>query len=250
MKKTLVLLLSLFLMLSLPVFLVSCAKKDDSVKLGLGIYSASEGDSSASVIKNGKTTYAHTVAAVLLDREGKILKCKLDVAEVSLSYSADGKYVPESEYKTKGELGDAYNMKKGGAKLEWYEQRDAFCKTVEGKTLSDVKALVVGEGKGNDAVTSAGCTIVIDEFVRAIDKAVNNAKPVGVDTSSAITLSISTTASGKNASESEVGNASAKTVATLSVSGSEEKLSEEASFAVNFDAKGILKPDEEKMTKN
>ena len=117
-----------------------------------------------------------TVAAVSVDADGKIVACDLDTMQSKLAYTAEGKAVGNPEAKTKAEQGDAYNMVAyGGAKQEWYKQADAFEGVVAGKTLAEVKALVAEGNKGNDEVVNAGCTIMIQEFVGAIEKAYNAA---------------------------------------------------------------------------
>lgn len=139
--------------------------KSYTVKNGLYIKTVSQSDA---VETDGKCEIALTSAAVTFDDGGKIISCELDAADIEVSYTSDGKAVPMEKFATKRELGDSYGMKAAGAKAEWYEQADAFEKLVEGKTTDEIKALVADNGYGNDDVISAGCTISVEDFVRAI----------------------------------------------------------------------------------
>jgi len=178
MKKTLVLVMTLILAIS-AVF-VGCGEKEEekasNLKFGYGVYVSAPAVTDATADKEGSGKLDVTVAAVTLDADGKIVACALDTASNTVNFTADGKAVAKTEFKTKYEMGKDYNMVAyGGAKKEWFEQADAFEALVAGKTLDEVKALV-GEGnKGKDEVVNAGCTIMINEFVGAIEKAYNSA---------------------------------------------------------------------------
>ena len=155
------------------------AGKDEpkSLKFGMGFAAAYGTPVDADGDVNGSCKVSATVAAVLVDAEGKIVSATVDTMDVTAEWTAEGAAVPASEIKTKRELGDAYNMVAfGGATAEWYAQADNFCKFIVGKTASEVKALVAECNKGTADVMNAGCTIMINEFVAAIEKAVNNAK--------------------------------------------------------------------------
>ena len=175
MKKSFILFLCLILALS--AVLVGCGKKEDAaLKFGMGVYSSTPAVTDATADKEGSGKIDVTVAAVTVDANGKIVACALDTASNTVKFTADGKAVANTEFKTKYEMGKDYNMVAyGGAAKEWYEHADAFVALVAGKTLAEVKALVAAENKGNDEVVKAGCTIMIHEFVAAIEKAYNSA---------------------------------------------------------------------------
>ncbi len=149
-----------------------------TVKFGAAVYVSGVAATSATEDKAGQGTADVTGAAVLVDADGKIVACDLDTMQNKLSYDFEGKAIANAEFKTKRELGDAYNMVAyGGAVQEWYKQADAFEALIVGKTIAEVKALVIADtNKGTDEVINAGCTIMINEFVSAIEKAVANAK--------------------------------------------------------------------------
>lgn len=186
MKKFLTISLCLIMALSMLV-MAGCGEKadtqsgdkDDAVTLtfGSGVYISTPATTNATADKDGSGKVDVTVAAVTVDADGKIVACALDTASNTVAYTTDGKAVAADEFKTKYEMGKEYNMVAyGGAKKEWFQQADAFEAVVAGKTLAEVKALVADENKGNDEVIKAGCTIMIHEFVAAIEKAYNNAE--------------------------------------------------------------------------
>ena len=166
--------------LMLLATLAGCGAKAEELKFGMGI-SASYGEStSADGATDGKGEVVATVAAVLVDANGKIVKCEIDCTDNTVAYTSAGVAVA-GEFMTKYELGDNYYMAAYGADLngdgkvlEWYAQADAFESVCAGKTLDEVKALLVN-GYGTEEVATAGCTIAIADFVYAVEKAVANA---------------------------------------------------------------------------
>ena len=197
MKKLLT--LTLCILMAVSCVLVGCGKAEDdtntdtaaTVKFGAGVYTSAPTATDATEDKDGSGKLDVTVAAVTVDADGKIVACQLDTASNTVNFTADGKAVAATEFKTKYELGADYNMVAyGGATKEWFEQADAFEAVVAGKTLDEVKALVA-EGKGTDEVINAGCTITISDFVNAIEKAYN-AAAAEVDADAALKVSIAT----------------------------------------------------------
>lgn len=168
--------LILCIVLALSTVLVGCSSKPATLKFGFGVYTTAPAVTNATADKDGSGKLDITFAAVTVDADGKIVGCALDTASNSVAFTAEGKAVAANEFKTKYELGKDYNMVAyGGSTKEWYEQADAFETVVAGKTLDEVKGLVGEDKKGNDDVINAGCTIMINEFVGAIEKAYNAA---------------------------------------------------------------------------
>ena len=173
MKKLIALSLCVLMAVSV-LFIGGCSSS--AVKFGAGVYVGAPSAADATEDKDGSGKVDVTVAAVTVDKNGKIVSCDLDTASTTVTFTADGKAVAAEDLKTKRELGNDYNMVAyGGAAKEWFEQADAFESVVIGKTLDEVKALVVDGYKGNDDVVKAGCTIGISDFVGAVEKAYNAA---------------------------------------------------------------------------
>ncbi len=177
MKK--VLTIALVALLVLATF-VSCGKQDAAssgddtsaaaaYKLGMGVEVAYDQEQA------GSASFEATVAAVILDKDGKITACKIDCVAPEVKteegFLEDGAI--EKTFTSKYDLGDNYNMVAyGNAKAEWYAQADAFAKYCVGKTADEVSAIAMGEdGKPTDADLTAGCTIAVSDFVKAVAKA-------------------------------------------------------------------------------
>lgn len=150
-------------------------------KLGMGV--VVNMDSS----KTGNAQVDATAAAVILDKDNKIVSCRIDVAQNKMDIT-DGAVEAEKEFKTKMELGDDYNMAKygtpnveGGTVKEWYVQTKAFEEYVVGKTADEVKAIELKEANGHkiaadEALLSAGCTMQITDICAVVAEAVANAR--------------------------------------------------------------------------
>ncbi len=198
--------LTLCLLMVVPTLLVGCGSKADAtVKFGAGVYVSAPTATDATEDNDGSGKVDVTVAAVTVDAEGKIAACALDTASNTVKFTADGKAVANAEFKTKYEQGAGYNMVAyGGAAKEWFEQADAFEALVAGKTLAEVKALVADANKGNEEVINAGCTIMIHEFVAAIEKAYNAAAGE-VDAKATLKVNIATEQTCTDATEDKDG---------------------------------------------
>ena len=199
MKKIISFFLCALLILSMCA-MSACSGKAETLKLGLGVYTSTEDGTNANGEVKGKGQFTTTAAAVLLDADGKIVKCVIDTADFSAEYTSAGKYVAINDFKTKYELGDAYGMKAyGGAAKEWFEQVDALTSVATGKTLDEVKQLVTDKGYGNDDVVNAGCTITVSDFIYALEAAVKAATDSDATADSSLKLKITTSQSGKDA---------------------------------------------------
>jgi len=201
MKRILSIVLCVLMLLTSLVF-IGCEKEASNVKFGLGLYSTVAKATDADGESSGQGQTAITAAAVMLDENGKIVKCAIDTADNTVNYTSDGKAVATETFLTKYEQGDDYNMKLyGGAAKEWYEQVDAFCALVAGKTADEVKALVAEGNKGTEDVVNAGCTIMIADFVYALVDAIDNAAESNATSADAVKLGMFTEQSLNDATE-------------------------------------------------
>lgn len=249
MKKIVSLSLVVILLFSiLSMSACSDKKKNDMqpLKLGIGVKYYSDKPISAEGAQNGKGQLTTTVAAVLLDSEGKIVKCAIDTAEAVAEYTSDGKYLLGESFKTKYELGDSYGMKSiGGAAKEWYEQIDALTSLAVGKGIEEVRALVADGGKGSSDVIKAGCTIEVSDFVYALEEAIKNANTSDATKDSSLQIKISTAQSGKDATADTDGYNELKTTITVNALDKDSKTvatrsgSSEAKYT--FNNKGEVK---------
>ncbi len=203
MKKISSLLLVVLMIISVVVS-IYFIKADGTFKLGLGVYSAYKSATDVTDSANGVGSYVTTAAAVLLDEDGRVIKCEIDTAEVVGEFTAEGKFVSKTEFNTKGELKENYGMSKIG-KTEWYKQADAFEKQVVGKTAKDIASLMANDGRGNADVMAAGCTIYVTDFVKAVDAAISNAKTSESTADDILRLALITSLKGTDATDKAAG---------------------------------------------
>ncbi len=242
------------LMVAGVFFLVGCDKgpaEDDNaaaLKFGMGVVAAYGESKDASDEADGEGKVTVNMAAVLVDAEGKIVKCVLDCADNTAKFTAEGTAVEAGEFKTKYEMGDAYNMVAyGNAKAEWYAQADAFAGLTVGKTLDEVKALMAEDYKGTADVVNAGCTIYVSDFVKAIEAAYNNAADSKATADSTLKLGVVTSQSNKDASDEADGEIELATTVVAAALDAEGKVivasTDVASGKLAFDTKGAFTTD-------
>ena len=172
MKKFVAFLLLACMMLSLA----ACgASAGSEYKLGMGVNLST--DSS----KENNAQVDATVAAVVTDKDGKIVACRLDVAQSKMDVTG-GAVDAAKTFQTKMELGDDYGMVAyGNAIAEWYDQAKAFESYVVGKTAAEVEGIETvlnetGHNVATDEALLAGCTMDITAFKAAVVKACNDEK--------------------------------------------------------------------------
>lgn len=169
MKKIFAFVLAVCMILALA----ACgAPKTAEYKLGMGI------SLNMNSSKENNAQVDATVAAVVLDKDGKIVACKIDVAQNKMDVT-DGQVDTAKAFKTKVELKEDYGMTKASAiGLEWYQQAENFEKYVIGKTADEVAAIETRvDGSHTVAVDEAlyaTCSMSIADFMEAIVKACND----------------------------------------------------------------------------
>ena len=181
--------IAILLMAAALCFLVSCGDKEGDHRLSVGV-ALSEDIEGLSV--------TGTSAAVVTDREGRVLLCRLDSAEVSASYTDKG-IVGSAAEKTKAEAKEEYGMTdKGGAMSEWYKQAEYFEDYVKGKTIVEIEKIKTG-----DSDLKSGCTIDVTDFIRAISAAIRSDKKVSFtadgELSAGLSIILTSTDNGGNA---------------------------------------------------
>lgn len=251
MKKIIVLILTLAISI---VLLAGCGAgpaAGGTVKTGLGVVSSIADSADVTAEKDGLAQVDSTIAAVTVDKDGKIVKCEIDAAQTKINFSAEGKITTplDKVYETKQELGDAYDMKKASKiKKEWYEQADAFAAYVVGKTLTQVKGIAVEKGVPTASDLTASVTIHISDFTAAIEKAVNNAQDLGAKAGDKLGLGVVTTISkSTDATAEKEGLAQAYSMYTATTFAADGKITSSVIDAsqsdVNFSTEGKVTTD-------
>ena len=140
-------------------------------------FATSISNTDATEEKDGSVEVNATVVAAVTDAEGKVVVAKTDVAQTKVTFDLAGASTTDAtaELKTKGELGDAYNMAAFGKKhdgsegtvLEWYAQAAEFDKALVGKTAADFAAFADETGYATGDLATAGCTIGVSDMIKA-----------------------------------------------------------------------------------
>ena len=186
MKKIVAFLLLACMMLSLAACGASATAE---YKLGMGVSLST--DSS----KDNQAQVDATVATVVTDKDGKIVLCRLDVAQSKMDVTG-GAVEADKTFKTKMELGDDYGMVAyGNAIAEWYDQAKAFESYVVGKTAAEVEGIETvvndtGHNVATDEALLAGCTMDITAFKAAVVKACNDEKGASFKAGKDFTLGV------------------------------------------------------------
>lgn len=163
------------------------------IKTGLAIITSAKSSKDAGD-KDGVAQADSTAAAVMVDENGVIVKCVIDVVQTPVNFSKSGEVTtdPATEFISKNEIGDAYGMKKASPiGKEWNEQAEALSQYVIGKTVDEVKGITIDE-KGvitSEDLTSS-VTMKIGSMLDAVEKAVANAETLGASADDKLGLGI------------------------------------------------------------
>lgn len=119
------------------------------------------------------------MCAVTLDDEGRIVTVEFDAVQPKGTFDATGaagEY--DAEPQTKNELKEGYGMAKASPiGKEWYEQMDALEAWCVGRTVEEVITTPLNEkGAPTDADLVSGCTVHINDQLKALEKAAAAAK--------------------------------------------------------------------------
>ncbi len=145
-----------------------------------------------------------TVATVVLDKDGKIVACRIDAVQNKFTANLDEETFNFTELRTKMEKGAEYGMASNpyssdndgdGRILEWNEQAKAFEAWCVGKTVAQVEAMATKEANdhvisADEDLLSAGCTIQITDFKAAVVKACNDDQSVSFKSEGNFTLGV------------------------------------------------------------
>ena len=122
-------------------------------KLGMGVVVSTNSS------KTNNAQVDATVAAVVVDKDGKIVACRIDCAQSKMDVT-DGEVDTAKEFLSKVELKEDYNMVKfSDATLEWYQQAANFEQWAIGKTAEEILA--------EPTVLDGSHTVFVDEALHA-----------------------------------------------------------------------------------
>ncbi|MGM9642863.1 MAG: hypothetical protein ACI3XI_06605 [Eubacteriales bacterium] len=214
MKKILAIALCVVMVLAAVACTPTVTEKEYKLGMGIVVSTASS--------KTGTAQVDATVAAVVLDAEGKIVAARIDVAQNKMTVT-DGAVDTAKVFESKRELGDRYGMagkvdnNGDGVMLEWYEQVNALETYLVGKTVAEVEAMTTQEVNAHnistdEALLTAGCTMDIVAFRDAVVKACKDDQAMTFKTASDFTVGV---AVNTTAAESTAATADAEGVVKM-----------------------------------
>ncbi len=119
----------------------------------------------------------YTTFTAVVEDDGRVLACCLDVIEPKIAFDAAGTIGEIKFSGSKREVKEGYGMKDiSGIGKEWYEQAAAFADYVVGKTLDEASNIETRQDDSGHMVATdtdlyAGCTVGIDKWIAALEKA-------------------------------------------------------------------------------
>ena len=156
------------------------SKATEADALQIGAYSVQTGAKNAEGEANGANEADTTIAAAAVNKDGKVTALAIDAVAAVVKFDANGATTNQSgeEITTKGGAGANYGMAAYGSDLngdgvvkEWFEQADVFANACLNKNATEIAALAAENGYAAADVQTAGCTINVADFVKAVVKA-------------------------------------------------------------------------------
>lgn len=148
-------------------------------KLGLGVVTSCT-VAEATEEKAGSIQMYSDYAAIVNGEDGAIIAACLDAIQPKIDLALDGALTPVEDLRSKYTKQGDYGMT-GASPIgaEWFEQADAYCAYLVGKTADVIGAMELVENNGHMVSTDeellAGCTMSIPSYNEAVVKAAANA---------------------------------------------------------------------------
>ncbi len=137
-----------------------------------------------------KRSFVSTVAAVIVDTDGRIVKAKVDVMEINADLENNGGVVENP--KTRMEQGAEYNyLGETALQSPWCDQLAAVEEFAQGKTAKEFSdSFDYFSGITYDEELLTKCDIDVGCEVKAIAQAANDARALGADDKNELKLAI------------------------------------------------------------
>jgi hypothetical protein len=198
MKKTIIFALIAIMLLSLAACAgTATTAGDQSVKTGLGVVFSNSNSTDPADGKDGVIDSQAYAAAVIVDKDGKVVKCVIDAMQSRFTFTTASEITTAADtvFKSKNELGNDYGMKGSSSiQKEWFEQAAAFAAYSVGKTADQIKNIAVTNGVASDADLKSSVTVHIAPFQNAVLKAIANAADMGAKATDKLGIGIEGTA--------------------------------------------------------
>lgn len=146
-------------------------QEEGALKTGLGTFTTVDRSFGATEDENGMGEANASVAAVLVDKQGIVICCKVDCTDTQVLFSKNGVI--------RSDASAAY-LSLWEESSDWREQADTFASYCEGKTLEEIRKISVDEDGRFEEKTLAGLKdLNATGLVRAVTDAVENAEYLG-----------------------------------------------------------------------
>jgi hypothetical protein len=202
MKKLLSLLVALVLLSAMGGIITVAAAEEASVKTGFAVVSGFSGTKDATADANGVVQIYPMYAGVLVDTDGKIVKCVVDSYQAKVTFDATGKITSDltAAIESKDQKGFAYGMKaSSGLGKEWFEEAAACADYCVGKTAAEVAAIALDDsGHATDADILASATITVSPIIKAIVAACESAQDLGAKATDTLGVAVEVDLAGKS----------------------------------------------------
>lgn len=154
-----------------------------SVKTGLATVNSM-------AIADDALTAKTVAAAVTVGDGGKITACRVDELETDAKLK-EGHILRERDVRSKYEQGNDFGLSAASPiSKEWFEQVDALCDYVVGKTAAEVAEIPLDNGVATDESLRSRCALSITTFLEAIGKACDMATERGAQAGDTLRLSL------------------------------------------------------------
>ncbi len=194
-------------LLALTMLLTACesniskGEKAESSTLPVAMVKTGLASVNTLAVSDDALTEKTVVAAVAMEKDGKIAACKLDEIETDAKLS-DGKIVREKSPRSKYAQGEDYGLNTSAPLSKaWYKQADALCDYVVGKTAAQVAEIPVENGVAKDEALRSRCELDITPFLEAIGKACDMAAERGAQEGDTLSLALMATDGTNNSDE-------------------------------------------------
>ncbi len=142
--------------------------------IAVAVVNNDDGTKDASEQTDGVASLKSTYAAVA-KIGGRIAASNIDETEVSAYFDESGLLISLDKSEGKRDMGYSYGMKSASEiGLEWFEQVRNFEKYIVGLTPDEVAVIDMNGDYSADETLFAGCTIKINDFVKAVAKTVDD----------------------------------------------------------------------------
>jgi len=158
---------------------LTVAGERGQIRTGLGVVTSVGSSRSATGGNEGLAQVDSTLVAITLDEHGIITRATFDVAQTRIGFNAQGQITTDlsAPVQTKGELADAYNMRRAsGIDREYNEQMASMEVWAIGQTPARFMSMALDGGRPAEVDLRASVTVNVTSYLTAMERAMANLK--------------------------------------------------------------------------